>query len=488
MDIVIVSTSNLYQEEYWQHRSNLWKGTLLKETAHIICIQEDWPGGAGNGLGTLYAYQKASKKAKKMFGLDIFKCQEKGASVALYHTAGEGKRLYPLAASEFCNKSAVKLPWSIPHSSSNDLTSILEAAIYQTSVFAPFAKGRLSVFWGDQLFIPSNDLLKESSHHIEILTKNIPFPSRQKWIENGYKCYGCVIHRPGEEPLMFEKLDYDSFENCLKTNHLPNTIEFDLSLGCFSLSLPILKEFLSLFQKELQNKDSKLDSDIHFWMPLTLNLPTYVQCMTEKKFDQPGVEKHYLRMQSFKQTFCNRFPELNFFGTCNIGAASPWFDYGNIASYFKNAMLLIQNDSTGAFYREMFSMNILENTSFKSNFEVDQSLIVNSQVSSGRIKNSLLINVTAQHLDVDNCLIINSTLNSLKADMCLLYHVFEDTPLKMNPKQVRANLNLSPATYFKMYSSLDFNGKDNWETRFQNNSHSYSEIKQLVQSSLSKVF
>ena len=30
----------------------------------MVAVHEDWPGGAGNGLGTLYAFQKAVAKVR----------------------------------------------------------------------------------------------------------------------------------------------------------------------------------------------------------------------------------------------------------------------------------------------------------------------------------------------------------------------------------------------------------------------------------------
>ena len=32
------------------------------QSTTIVAVHEDWPGGAGNGLGTLYAFQKAVAK------------------------------------------------------------------------------------------------------------------------------------------------------------------------------------------------------------------------------------------------------------------------------------------------------------------------------------------------------------------------------------------------------------------------------------------
>ena len=75
----------------------------------VLAVSEDWAkGGAGNGLGTLYAYEKACRVAKERFDTDLdVLLQEGSVSAALFHTAGKGTRLAPLPASENNNKPGV---------------------------------------------------------------------------------------------------------------------------------------------------------------------------------------------------------------------------------------------------------------------------------------------------------------------------------------------------------------------------------------------
>ena len=125
-------------------------------------MSEDWAqGGAGNGLGTLYAFEKACRLATDKFGADY---DLKGllgggeVSVGLYHTAGKGTRLAPLPASENNNKPGVKLPAVVDVDVGGGVgggdvqpITILEAVVKQTGVYAKSRKGRLSVYWGDQV-------------------------------------------------------------------------------------------------------------------------------------------------------------------------------------------------------------------------------------------------------------------------------------------------------------------------------------------------
>lgn len=46
------------------------RGSCVAKDAVVLAVYEDWAGGAGNALGTLYAYQKASALATTK-GLDL---------------------------------------------------------------------------------------------------------------------------------------------------------------------------------------------------------------------------------------------------------------------------------------------------------------------------------------------------------------------------------------------------------------------------------
>lgn len=105
-DVTIICTTDDFQAEYWMERLK----TRLPPTAKILAVSEDWenPSGAGNGLGTLYAFEKAHKLAATKYQMDLAKeLASRTVSAALYHTAGKGTRLAPLPASENNNKPGV---------------------------------------------------------------------------------------------------------------------------------------------------------------------------------------------------------------------------------------------------------------------------------------------------------------------------------------------------------------------------------------------
>lgn len=48
-DVVIICTGNEQQKDYWQARLNNGKGSVVSSASTILAVDEDWPGGAGNG-------------------------------------------------------------------------------------------------------------------------------------------------------------------------------------------------------------------------------------------------------------------------------------------------------------------------------------------------------------------------------------------------------------------------------------------------------
>lgn len=112
-DVTIVCTTDDHQADFWMKRlsEGICKRSSDSEGAFpmVLAVSEDWAkGGAGNGLGTLYAFEKACLVAKDKFDIDLKgQLMEKKVSAALFHTAGKGTRLAPLPASENNNKPGV---------------------------------------------------------------------------------------------------------------------------------------------------------------------------------------------------------------------------------------------------------------------------------------------------------------------------------------------------------------------------------------------
>ncbi|MFT5128507.1 MAG: hypothetical protein ACI8W8_002118, partial [Rhodothermales bacterium] len=207
MDILIVSTTSEAQSRYWQARLEATRGQVANRDALILAVHEDWPGGAGNGLGTLYALQKAAALAEQRDGRDILCELRNGAAVGLYHTAGKGTRMAPLPGSEHNNKPGVKLPGLLEIDGHAEPITILEAVIRQTATYAPTRGARVSTFWGDQVFIPTCEP-GPPRHHADILCKLGPMPDAATWAAKGLDKYGLIAVDAEGDASQVEKISH----------------------------------------------------------------------------------------------------------------------------------------------------------------------------------------------------------------------------------------------------------------------------------------
>jgi hypothetical protein len=294
-------------------------------------------------LGTLYAYQKASLVAKNTFGIDIDEgLKSASMSVGLFHTAGKGTRLAPLPGAENNNKPGVKLPAMISLGETQAPITILEAVIKQTGSYAKSRKGRLSVFWGDQIFIPTVPTDYTVTHHIDILCSLGPMLTEKEWKEKGMDKYGLIARNSSGGAAQVEKVDHATAVQLL--SNLGEIEAVGASLGSFSVSSMLLFELLKEFASELDAKVGKYDTDPHLWMPLTLNKEAYIHLMTQKGVAEAVSSKHHDRMAAFRQKF-DLLPDvssLGLFGPVDVGQGVYWWDYGQLRLYQNNTLLLTQ--------------------------------------------------------------------------------------------------------------------------------------------------
>lgn len=113
-DVTIICTTDDHQANFWMTKLKHGASNVGDDSVFplVVAVSEDWidPSGAGNGLGTLYAWKKACDYAKNSCpgNPDLESLLLEGTiSAAIYHTAGKGTRLAPLPASENNNKPGV---------------------------------------------------------------------------------------------------------------------------------------------------------------------------------------------------------------------------------------------------------------------------------------------------------------------------------------------------------------------------------------------
>jgi hypothetical protein len=482
MDIIIISTTTPQQEKYWEKRLLKMQGHIVRSDTIVLAVVEDWPSRAGNGLGTLYAYQKAREKALKLYHIDIFEKQKEGASIAIYHTAGQGTRLAPLTTSEYSIKPAVKLPCLIGDDEVPHLLTLLEAVIKQTSIYASSRRGRLAVFWGDQIFIPEKSSDYTPMHHIDIMALIGKMPSREKWKEHDMDNYGLIAIDQNGEGIAIDKSNYDTILSLIEDKIICVEGGIGKSLGNFSLSSEMTFALLQEFSEELERKEKPMDSDPHFWMPTTLDRDTYLMLLKRKNVPRDIAEKHYDRMQSFKKNFITQHSHLGYFGALDTGEYGCWWDYGTIDSYYKNTMKLTGKGQETTLMRLFYNLPLEFIARSTDELEVDEtSCLVNSTIRSGRVKNSILIGVQADHLDISDSILLNVSVKNLQGQKCLLYNVFEEEPLIFDEGTIRADVFLP--NHHKQIKLTTFQGRDgkaDWYTRLPWNHLSYEDMYEIT--------
>ena len=271
-------------------------------------------------------------------------------SIGLYHTAGKGTRLAPLPGAENNNKPGVKLPSTIKTGGRLVPMTILEAVVKQTSSYAKSRPGRLSVFWGDQVFIPTVPVEYEVTHHVDILCSLGPMPSDEDWREKGMDKYGLIAQSTSGDAAQVDKVDHATAMSLL--SGLGEIAGVGVSLGSFSISSYMLFGLLEEFKEELNARKGKLDSDPHLWMPMTLAKEAYIQLMLQKEVHAEVSARHYDRIQAFLDRFngssVQKIAPLGLFGAVNVGQNVAWWDYGQLKLYQRNAMLMAAKYVRGA--------------------------------------------------------------------------------------------------------------------------------------------
>jgi hypothetical protein len=291
----------------------------------------------------LYAFQKASALAKELFQRDILaELVDSTISIGLYHTAGKGTRLAPLPGSENNNKPGVKLPATVSVEGKAVPMTILEAVIKQTGCYAKSRMGRLSVFWGDQVFIPTAPVEYTVTHHADILCSLGPMPSEEEWREKGMDKYGLIAESTSGNAAQVEKVHHATAVQLLAS--LGEIQSVGVSLGSFSVSHQLLTTLLEEFSPELDAKRGKLDSDPHLWMPMTLERASYQQIMAQKGVSADASGHHYDRIDAMMASFHARHAEcgLRVFGAVDVGQGVCWWDYGQLKLYQRNTLMMAE--------------------------------------------------------------------------------------------------------------------------------------------------
>ncbi len=474
-DVLIVTVNNRHQARFWEACLEAQRGKLIPTDSYLAVVVEKWPDGAGSGLGSLYAYQQARNHSRRYWGADLLDLQRQGAAIAIVHAAGQGKRIAPLSVVDYNNKSALKMPEVVQSADgSKRLLTLLEAVIRHLSLYAPFRKKRLSVFWGDQICLPQDDYKEVNHHHIMIAASMGETPDAAAWQSRGLNSYGVLLRDGIGNAQSLEKISYEIFEELLKSRKVKADGGVGVSFGSFSLSLAMIEALLEEFAEDLLLQKNRYDCEQHFWMPLTLCRDHYIQLTSQPKSKGDEQLKLYERMQKFKQAFTSAHGASALIGINDLGNKPHWWDFGTLSRYYSTLMQLIEQNEESNALRTFFSIP-------PEAFDTDKQVLkLESSIREADLQHSLLIGVTANRASLHDSIAVDVTAQEIDGQGVINYKVCEAGHLRLPPEGCCADLCLThPQQNYRLYTNQNRDGKADWKERLPHNPFSYAECTLL---------
>ena len=378
-------------------------------------------------------------------------------SVGLYHTAGKGTRLAPLPGSENNNKPGVKIPAIVALEGKHVPATILESVIKQTGSYASSRKGRLSVFWGDQVFIPTASCTLAPKYHVDILCSLGPMMGEAEWKEKGMDKYGLIAQAKQGGAAQVEKVDHATAVQLLSS--LGDIESVGASLGSFSVSFPMLHALLTEFSSELAARKGKLDSDPHLWMPMTLVEDSYLHLMQQKGISADVAAAQYHRIAAMVQRFKSEpsNSSLKLFGPVDVGQDVLWWDYGQLLLYQKNTLRLTDDSAETRLMKLFYGITAGDTTA-----GIDEhSTVSSSSLNSASVARSVIVNTRCQHIEAEDAIIVNVTARRIIAGRgSILYNIVDSSEegIRLGEGEVRVGVFSADASQMVITSSTSIDG------------------------------
>lgn len=358
---------------------------------------------------------------------------------------------------------------------------MLEAVVKQTGVYSSSRKGRLSVFWGDQIFIPSAPFKYTPTHHADIMCTLLggTAPTAEEWAEKGLDKYGVIAVSSGPEKnaAQVEKVDHETATQMLKV--LGNIGQVGPSLGSFSVSASLLQALCDEFKNELSTKTGKLDTDPHFWMPLTLPVDDYVALMNQKGVDDETSKKHHERMNKIKESF--DLAGLGLFGAVDVGTDACWWDYGQLKLYSQNNLKFLDTDESSDLLREFFGVTSKQmNSELGNDVTADESSMISScKIKSGLISNSVIAGVESLDVKIDGAIVVNCTARKIVAHKnSILYNIIDDSEEGIIAAEGDVIVSVTEETgeMMELRSKHSICGGQAWKEKVEGNTMTFEEV------------
>ena len=320
-DVVIVVVSHLRAQQFWQRRLRASRAAVIGQ-AELVVVHERWNGRPGNGLGTLNALVQANVELAES-GPDLWARLGRGESVGVWHTAGHGKRLYPLPLAHLGDKSRTWLPGQVDCDGTPAPIRLLEAVLRQTSPFA--SQGGVWVFWGDQLVLPSAPVHVPPTD-VALLGCGGLTPSAAVWEQRSLHQYGIVASRADGTACQLEKLRWEAFQAVLP--QLGPVSSVATSLGSFRMTVAVARALCEGYAAELSTRTGLVDTDPGWWMPMTLPdavARAAVGDAAVDRFLQVGIDARL--------------------GLVDLGADASWWDFGTLPAWVDSCRAVLTDAS-----------------------------------------------------------------------------------------------------------------------------------------------
>lgn len=317
--------------------------------------------------------------------------------------------------------------------------------------------------------------------HADILCSLGPMMNAEEWAEKGMDKYGLIALTESGRAAQVEKVSHAVALDLL--SHLDKIKAVGASLGSFSVSNSLLFCLLAEFASELASKTGKLDSDPHFWMPMTLARHSYIGIMQKKGFTEDEAGVHFDRIGSMMTTFMavDANQSLGTFAPVDVGGGLSWWDYGLVKLYQKNALLINGPEFESQLMRQFFGISEGDNTKYSeigADAQVDAgSNVTASIVNSGSVRGSVLTNVKCNSIDAENCILVNVTANKIVAKPgSIIYNVVSTGTVTAEADDIQAGVTAEDSSQFIMKSKMTIDGGKAWDEKQLDNAHTFGEV------------
>ena len=446
-------------------RSPLGAGLRTLNTRLVPVAESGWNGAAGNGLGTLFALQNASRAV----GKDLVKEVKAGKSVLVVHTAGEGTR--NLLTRTCKNKAFVQVPG----------LSLLEGAVKQFQEFA--IPSRILVSWADQFLLleDSPEAVRQCAENAHLLLFGLKL--KAGLTEEVAKKYGVQIVRCAEAGEGCELLDFDDTRDYKAVKRKLERQrekggEARVNLGMFAMSSLLAEKMFDAFSENLKERRGKFNSDAlwQLWV-------SPADSEDEDREDEDGADQWLSgRAERLKKDLVQAEPQpsepsLALVRSFPLSERTAWLDFGTNAGFYENVMRVLAEDEVGRRLREFLGLPLEVSSSGSVFCEA-------AEFESGLVKSSVVSNSSAKHAELEQACVLNSRLNRVRGRRCVLYNVVDFGSVEVedcvlvdvfHPSRGRVRL--------KMRIGEEAGAKqDWWEKRLPGNDFSLREVAEMLKS------